>query len=344
MSTGAARPDLVALVPRDPLFAVRAVAISAYVAGYLWWSWRQGLILDRISASTALGLFLLCAFVGLPWRRWAVLVGDALLYAAMWFAYEMTRGAADRLGAPYQLEIPRDLDRALFFGADPSVTLQRRLYVPGDVRWYDAVASVLYFTHFIVPVVAVAVLWVLSRHQWVRFMRRFATLLVVACAMFVLVPTVPPWMAADRRYGYGAIAPVARHTGRGITDLGLHRFAHDWRHALDWGNAVAAMPSLHAGFAMFVVAFFLPWVRPRWARVALFAYPLGMLVALVYFAEHWVVDGLVGWLVVGGSFLAWNRLERRTRERRAGRARDALDALDGRSPAASAVEMTAVGG
>jgi hypothetical protein len=31
---------------------------------------------------------------------------------------------------------------------------------------------------------------------------------------------------------------------------------------LDWGNAVAAMPSLHAAFALFVPAFFLPWLRP----------------------------------------------------------------------------------
>ena len=53
--------------------------------------------------------------------------------------------------------------------------------------------------------------------------------------------------------------------------------------------------------------------------------PLTMLTALVYFAEHWVIDGLVGWALVGVSFLVWNRIERRQRVRRAQQARNALE-------------------
>ena len=52
-----------------------------------------------------------------------------------------------------------------------------------------------------------------------------------------------------------------------------------------------------------------------------------MLTSLVYLGEHWVIDGLVGWAIVGGSFWFWNRMERRSRRRRAGRARIALAGL-----------------
>jgi hypothetical protein len=55
--------------------------------------------------------------------------------------------------------------------------------------------------------------------------------------------------------------------------------------------------------------FFLPMVRRGW-RVLLFAYPLAMAVALVYFAEHWVIDVLVGWALVAASFILWHRIER----------------------------------
>ena len=52
-----------------------------------------------------------------------------------------------------------------------------------------------------------------------------------------------------------------------------------------------------------------------------------MLTSLVYLAEHWVIDGLVGWAIVGGSFLFWNRFETRQRLNRAERSHRALAAL-----------------
>jgi len=45
-------------------------------------------------------------------------------------------------------------------------------------------------------------------------------------------------------------------------------------------------------------------------------YPLAMAVSLAYFAEHYIVDALIGWLYVGASFLVWNRIERAIETRR----------------------------
>jgi membrane-associated phospholipid phosphatase len=315
-----------AFVPADRWRPVRIVLAAAYAAGYVYWFRRHGIIIDRISVVISVTILLVLGHVGRPWYRWRQLALDLVLYSAMWWAYEETRGAADRLGFPLQVESVRNMDRVLFLGIDPPVWLQRRFYSPDVVRWYDVVASVVYYTHFVLPVAVIVVLWLSNRLEWVRFMRRLATVLVVACASFVVVPTAPPWMAGggDRRNRLDALAPVARPTGRGWRHLGLDSFVHAWETGRDWANRVAAMPSLHAAFSLLVVVFFLPWVRAWWWRAVLLAFPLVMGVALVYLGEHYVVDVLAGWVLVGFSFVLWDRIERRGRLRRAVISRSAL--------------------
>ena len=88
-------------------------------------------------------------------------------------------------------------------------------------------------------------------------------------------------------------------------------FVHVWIDGRNWSNPIAAMPPLHAGFSLFVVVFFWPMVRRRSLRVAMAMYPIVMGWALVYLAEHYVIDVLAGWAVVVFSFWMWARIERR---------------------------------
>jgi membrane-associated phospholipid phosphatase len=316
-ATGPGSRPLSDVVPHDPWFTVRAVLFVGYVVGYIAFFVKDGLIIDRISVGISVGIFVLIGHLGRPLRRWAWLVFDCLCYCVMWLCYEQSRGWADRAGFPLQVEAPRNIDRFLFFGTDPNEWMQHHFYERNTIHWYDKVASATYFTHFIFPVIAIAIVWVTSHREWARFMKRFATLLFVACTMFVLLPTAPPWMASSK---YHILEPLARHTSRGFSDMGLKGFVNTWQSALDWGNAVAAMPSLHAGFALFVPAFFLPRIKPVWLKALALCFPLIMLASLVYFGEHYVVDGLAGWTIVGLSFLFWGWFERRQLRVRAGRA------------------------
>ncbi len=327
-----ARVPLRSVVPLEVFRPVRLMLMVTYLVGYLWWLRANGLPIDRISVAISVGIFLVCAFIGKSWRTWGILLLDCLFYSAMWLAYERTRGAADEglsvLGlfrVPHQLQVEsvRNIDRALFFGNDPNTVLQDHFW-ERSIRWYDVAASITYMTHFVVPIVAMAVLWATSHRQWVRFMKRFATLLVIACALFVIVPTVPPWMAGSPKFPYGLIDELHRDAGRGFRHLGFTGFTNDYRIQLSNGNQYAAMPSLHASFALIVPAFFLPWVRPRWLKALLLLFPVMMLASLVYLAEHWVIDGLAGWAITVGSFWFWNRMERRSRAGRASRARAAF--------------------
>ena len=56
---------------------------------------------------------------------------------------------------------------------------------------------------------------------------------------------------------------------------------------------MAAVPSLHAAYTLLITLFL--WRLSRRARPLLALYPLAMAFALVYTAEHYVVDILLGW-------------------------------------------------
>jgi len=320
------------VVPEDDFRLVRLALMFEFLFVYLWWLRVQGLPIDRISVAISVALFLLCAFVGKTWRTWGILLLDCAFYCVMWLAYERTRGAADdgvsvfglfQIPKQLQVESVRNIDRALFFGHDPNAVLQDTFW-ERTVRWYDVGASTTYMTHFVLPIVVMAVLWAISHRQWVRFMKRFSTLLALACLMFVILPTVPPWMATSPKYGYQLFGELHRDAGRGFRHIGFYGFDSDYKVQLSNGNAYAALPSLHSSFALIVPAFFLPWIRPKWLKALVLLFPVMMLTSLVYLGEHWVIDGLVGWAITGGAFWFWNLMERRTRARRSNRARQAL--------------------
>jgi membrane-associated phospholipid phosphatase len=68
---------------------------------------------------------------------------------------------------------------------------------------------------------------------------------------------------------------------------------------------VAAMPSLHAAFAV-LFSLYLWRLVPRFARPALALYPFAMSFALVYSGEHYVVDCIVGAVYAIVTFVAVN--------------------------------------
>ena len=73
----------------------------------------------------------------------------------------------------------------------------------------------------------------------------------------------------------------------------------------NYANNVAAMPSLHAAFALLIVLYLWRLV-PRWWRPLLALYPLAMAFSLVYSGEHYVVDCIAGWVYAVATFVAVN--------------------------------------
>ncbi|MCA2215235.1 phosphatase PAP2 family protein [Jidongwangia harbinensis] len=254
----------------------------------------------------------------LPWREHLRFLRDWLPISLLLVVYNISRGYADNLFAPHVTELIA-ADKLMFgwFTGDqvPTSWLQQHLWQPGVVQWWEVVVSIVYFSHFLtVPTIAV-VLWMRTRPQWARFMRRWFTLCVLGLITYFLYPAAPPWWAAEAKHG--ALIEATRISTKGWDAIGLHG-AGNTLNALqvEASNPVAAMPSLHTAFAFMAVVFFLPMVRRRWWPVLL-SYPLAMTFTLVYTAEHWVIDVLVGWAYVGLVFVVVGLGERWWRSRRA---------------------------
>ncbi|WP_305783049.1 phosphatase PAP2 family protein [Symbioplanes lichenis] len=247
----------------------------------------------------------------LPWKQHLLFLRDWLPISLLLVVYNVSRSFADDFFDPHVTEmIHADIDMFGWFtgGQVPTTWLQEHLYHPGVVQWWEVVVTLVYVSHFLtVPTVAV-ILWVRTRFQWARFIRRWFTLCVFGLITYFLYPAAPPWWAGERGY---LNAPVERISTNGWDAIGLHG-AGNTLNALqvEQSNPVAAMPSLHTAWAMMAVAFFLPMVRRRWWPLLL-AYPLAMTFTLVYTGEHYVIDVLVGWAYVAAVFVVVGLVERR---------------------------------
>ena len=183
-----------------------------------------------------------------------------------------------------------DADRALFFGQVPTTWLQQHFYHPASVHWWDALATLVYASHFLATPIVAAVLWVRDRAVWFSYICRVIALAVAGLVTYTLFPEAPPWMAARD----GLIDPVARLSSRGWVWLHMGQVDSLVSHAQhDGANPIAAMPSLHAAFAALIALFIGARMRSRW-RWLLALYPLAMGLTLVYTGEHYVIDIVIG--------------------------------------------------
>jgi membrane-associated phospholipid phosphatase len=116
------------------------------------------------------------------------------------------------------------------------------------------------------------------------------TLAVLGFSTYIAFPAVPPWLASHDHH----IPHVTATIGVVFGHVNVADFNALFEQGRQWSNKVAAMPSLHAAEALLISMYL--WGRTRWARPLLAVYPLAMAWALVYSAEHYLIDILVGWV------------------------------------------------
>ena len=238
---------------------------------------------------------------------------------AVLLVYLYSRGLSDDLGVfSVHFSEPVDADRWLFGGTLPTEYLQEHLCgVPCrqsmTPAWYDVALTTVYYSHFFAALAIGAVLWKRNRDEWVYYMRRYLTIISLSVICFLVYPMAPPWMAA--RDGY-LTDDVSRITGRGWFDLTASSSGSTAQQNVSAiGNQVAAMPSLHSALAIFIAWWAVTRFRSPW-RWTVLLYPASMMFALVYYAEHYVVDEIAGGLLVVGVMLGWTRWERWRQGRR----------------------------
>ena len=156
-------------------------------------------------------------------------------------------------------------------------------YITGKA-WLELPASYYYATlHFIVtPLVLV---WLFKRHPSVYAPLRSAIVIATAAALVVYAtwPLSPPRYVVAGTFDTVLHNPVAwAVNGHGVSGL---------------VNEIAAMPSLHVGWAVWCAVSVSTALRSRWRFLA-WLYPLGTTLVVVATANHYVLDAVAGCAVV----------------------------------------------
>jgi membrane-associated phospholipid phosphatase len=202
------------------------------------------------------------------------------LYLGGFLVFNALRAMANDTGVPIRTAYAVELDRLMFAGIDPVVWLQSRFFSATEVGLLAFLAVLVHASFFVAPhLVAVAAL-VWRRSLFSRFVLLYLAVNYAGLLIYFLLPTAPPWMAAQSGYLDG-VERVVFHFGH--IEAGTDP------------NPVAAMPSLHMAVTMLIFL----WHRrvvPHLAPASLVYCGL-MGVALVYLGEHYVVDLIAGILL-----------------------------------------------
>ena len=243
-------------------------------------------------------------------RRVPRLVIEWAPFIGVLFVYDRLRGFADGLVFPAR-ELPQiHVEAALFGTPIPTVWLQTHLWHGGsELHWWDYATWLVYLSHFFATLVVAAVLWTWAHDRFTRYATMVCVLALTGFATYALYPAVPPWLAAR----HGEIGQSNRLIGIIWQHVPVAHYGSLFEKGQNYANNVAAMPSLHAAYAL-LIALFLWRLVPRWARVPLALYPPAMAFALVYAGEHYLVDCVAGWVYATATFVAVNLwFERRAR-------------------------------
>ena len=227
--------------------------------------------------------------------RGKLFLRDWIPFIALFFAYELMRGYADRFGQAIHVTDVISIERIIGLGGLPTSWLQGLLH-QGPATSPDNLATisvVFYFLHFPLPLAIGFLLWIHQRRIYYDYVGAMILLSMAAFVTFLLLPVAPPWWADANHYVSGILH---------LRDTGFHSLADMFGFAGNYvwtysaysisSNDVAAFPSLHAAYPFLAFLF----ARRAFGRAGwlMAAYTACVWFAIVYLGEHWVVD------IIGG--------------------------------------------
>lgn len=241
--------------------------------------------------------------------RGRLFIRDWVPFIGLFLAYELMRGYADDLNRVVHDVDVLNLERALFGGLLPTQVLQDALHPATGPDPWAMVGTILYFLHFPLPLAVAFLLWVRRRRAYYDYIAALILVSMAAFATYLILPVAPPWWAADRGLipGPNGLPAITYLKEQGFNDL-ARLFGFEGRYLYSYTiyevnpNQVAAFPSLHAAypFLAFLVA------RRAFGRAGwlMLAYAASVWFAIVYLADHYVVDVLGGIAYASVAYLA----------------------------------------
>jgi membrane-associated phospholipid phosphatase len=227
--------------------------------------------------------------------RFVRFLKDWVPFAVIFLGWEAMRGIVAKDGiAPHVADIA-NVETTLFGGHLPTAILQSWLSGP-FLHGFAVAGTVVYFLHFVVPLLVGLVLWLKDRTQFLRFTSALMGMALVAFLFYLFLPTAPPWYAMNQKL----IGGFSK-----LIDGSLPSAVSPYYHSLN-PNQTAAFPSLHAAFpflgflALRRVYRRASWLALGWSVVVWFS--------VVFLGEHYVVDVIGGVALAAGSWVVMMRL------------------------------------
>ena len=214
-------------------------------------------------------------------------------FIALLLVYESFRGLAPFINHRVEFSLMPDIDSKLF-GVLPTAWLQDHWW-HGTVQWYDFVFYLAYMAHFVVPVALAIVIWKKRAWFYWRFVSAFITLSFMGFLTYFVLPAAPPWMATDKGY----IEPITRVSSHVWFALGIHDFPSLYNKIAP--NPVAAVPSLHAAYAVLFAIIIAKLFGKKWGLLAS-VYPVILCLGVIYQGEHYVIDVILGIIYAFGAY------------------------------------------
>ena len=222
---------------------------------------------------------------------------ELVLLAALWVGYSASRLLADKdLGVAREraadiLDVERLLHLDFEAGLNSALSSVPSIAVPMSF-WYASL-------HYLVtPAVLVFIFW---KHR--SDYRRARNGLVIGSAIglvaYVLIPTAPP-----RLMGGGYVDTLAQSatygwwSGHASAPAGLGGLT----------NELAAMPSLHVGWTVWVAWAMWRYVK-RTGHALSVLYVAGTTLVVIATGNHWLLDAVIGALVVAIGIVIATRLD-----------------------------------
>jgi hypothetical protein len=268
-----------------------AALIGCYAVVYL----AQGAL--HGSLVSPVGLIMLMIAFALYTNRGGRFMRDWVPVLVGLLAYAATVAAVPSFGLEVHYWPQIDADRLLGFGTLPTTWLQEHLY-QGHTGRLEVFSVAMYISHFIAPLLLAFAIWAFWKN------RGFSDLLfgllavsILANITFLLAPTAPPWLAAE----HGLIPPVQPIIKNALFDLDLNALALRKGDASSY-NVVAAVPSLHVAWPVICLLVIRKHRLPVGLFAAQAALTVGVVFAIVYTGEHYLVDAIIGALY---ALAAW---------------------------------------
>lgn len=153
--------------------------------------------------------------------------------------------------------------------------------------WYST-------AHYIVTLVVLVWLYFQGPKNYLPARRSITVATVLALCLYLMLPTAPP------RFVDGYIDILSIHSNQGW--WGADASAPKGMGNLT--NELAAFPSLHAGWSLWVALVLQRVAKHRWLRVLGWLHAGITAAVVIGTANHWVLDVLVGWLAIIGGEVA----------------------------------------